>query len=117
MSTASQLPTIHGSRMTSLLLDYAELTKLHAHRNDRLVRIFFCVTEGWGALAELRTGACIAGNWTLAARRFRRSVADGGRFVVPRGLRKSTDWLAYVFDIGGISWRIYASETVFVSLF
>src|ERR1700731_3422768 len=28
MSTASQLPTIHRSRMTSLLLDYAELTKL-----------------------------------------------------------------------------------------
>ena len=53
----------------------------------------------------------------LAARRLRRSVADGGRFVVPRGLRKSTDWLAYVFDIGGISRRIYASETVFVSLY
>jgi len=28
MSTASQLPTIHRSRITSLLLDYAELTKL-----------------------------------------------------------------------------------------
>src|SRR5437660_99656 len=49
----------------------------HAHRNDRLVRIFLCVTEGWGALAEFRAGACTAGNWARLERHGCTQRSDG----------------------------------------